>query len=102
MIQFFDRPSPPFEDKTDERAADTNTKTCPCCGGKLERGFVQSAREIFWGPNMHKARFSPKEKDGEFYLPQQRGCPAFSGVCPADYCASCHLILIPMDEEEPL
>ena len=102
MIQFFDKPLPPFEDKTDERAAVADMKTCACCGGKLEHGFMESAREIFWGRNMHKTLFSPKEKDGEFYLPQQRGCPAYSGVCPADYCTSCHLILIRMNGEEPL
>lgn len=102
MIQFFDKPAPQSAGGADEGMADADARICPCCGGKLEHGFVESSREIFWGRNMHITRFSPKDKDGEFYLPQQRGCPAFSGACPADYCASCHLILIRMNGEEPL
>lgn len=101
MVRFFDKPLPRSAGGADEGAADADARICPCCGGKLERGFVQSARVIFWGRNMHKAWFSPKEKDGEFFLPQQRGCAAYSGVCPADYCDACDLILIRMKEESP-
>lgn len=101
MIQFFDKPLPPSAGGADERAADTDARICPCCGGKMERGFVQSAREIFWGRTMKRTWFLSKGKDGEFFLPQQRGCPVYAGVCPADYCAACGLILIRMKEESP-
>jgi hypothetical protein len=40
---------------------------CPYCNKGMKKGYIQSARPIFWGEEKHKLSFKP-EGDAEFSL----------------------------------
>lgn len=40
---------------------------CPYCNEEMKKGYIQSARPIFWAEEKHKMFFKP-EGDAEFSL----------------------------------
>ncbi len=62
---------------------------CPYCNQEMENGFVQSARDIFWGGKKHKLFFKPSN-DNEFIIADGwNGC-VISAYC----CRDCEKIII--------
>lgn len=65
---------------------------CPYCNKELKKGYIQSARPIFWGEEKHKMSFKP-EGDAEFNL--SRGTGFFTGCVGEAYCCQkCKRIVI--------
>ena len=75
-------------------------KNCPCCGGELQSGFIQSGQRICWKQEQADGVHLPDKENGEFYL---RGSGMWKGsACPGFYCPDCQLILLPQKEENHL
>lgn len=62
---------------------------CPYCNQEMENGFVQSARDIFWGEKKHKLFFTPNEKEVKLAIGGLNGC-----IINAYYCRDCKKIII--------
>jgi hypothetical protein len=61
---------------------------CPRCGGKLEDGFVQSAKPIAFVKKFRWVKIW--ERDGDFQLPWF----VTGAYLPAEYCEQCDSITI--------
>lgn len=60
---------------------------CPSCGSPLEKGFLNTNREVFWDTKIHKRIFG--RAGGEVVIP-----PSWSVQnVEADRCPKCKLIL---------
>lgn len=55
---------------------------CPYCNEEMEKGYIQSARPIFWGEEKHKISFQPN-RDKEFTISKGflTGCTVESYYC---------------------
>lgn len=63
---------------------------CPYCKGEMKKGYIQSARPIFWGEEKHKIFFKPDGND-EFTI--SKG--VFNGsTAESFYCIKCKKIII--------
>lgn len=41
---------------------------CPYCGVEMEKGVIQSARQIFWSYHKNNLIFSPNEDKGDVVI----------------------------------
>ena len=68
---------------------------CPCCGGEMREGWLQSTRPFFWGEEPNE-RFwcTPQKKKGEFWVSEGfwEGSSA-----PASYCEACKKIIVSVE-----
>lgn len=65
---------------------------CPCCGKEMERGVVQSARQIYFTTKPHKNWFAPNLECGsEILLSSQNWT---SPTCVALHCPVCKKVVI--------
>ena len=67
---------------------------CPYCNEKMRRGYIQSARQIFWGEKKHKISFTPS-RDGEINISDGLLCGA---TAEASYCEKCKKFIIELQE----
>lgn len=67
---------------------------CPYCNEEMRRGYIQSARQIFWGKEKHKISFIPN-RDGEFNISDGILNGATS---EANYCEECKKLIIEVKE----
>ena len=63
---------------------------CPYCGTEMERGYVQSMREIIYSENLHTSRIMIPKKD-DIKLTNGFWAPA---MCMASRCAACRKIIL--------
>ena len=62
---------------------------CPYCQDEMEKGYLQSAREVSFMTHLHKFSFRPGE--GEISLTEKNWT---SPRCAAWCCRRCHKIII--------
>ena len=55
---------------------------CPYCGEEMDKGFVQSARPIFWSVEKKKMFYLPSETKGDISIAKGgNGCVKESYLC---------------------
>ena len=62
---------------------------CPTCSQPMIKGYVQSAREIFFTEYPHRVLFSPK--NDEVSLSEKNNT---APTCPAWHCPMCRKVII--------
>ena len=65
---------------------------CPCCGGNMTRGIVQSARQIFFTTKAHKNWFLPDTATGDEITLSSHNWT--SPTCAAYHCSACKKVVI--------
>lgn len=71
---------------------------CPCCGGEMTSGVVQSARQIFFTTKAHKNWFRPDAADKDEVLLSTHNWTR--PTCTAYRCAACRKVVIDYAEAE--
>jgi hypothetical protein len=66
------------------------------CGSPLEKGYVNSARHVFWDTKIHGGFFAVSQ--GEIIKPLSRGIHYFE----AYRCVKCKLVLLKYGEKTEL
>ena len=70
---------------------------CPCCGNEMEKGVVQSARQIFFTTKAHKFWLaSDAACDGEIMLSSHNWTRP---TCTAYHCGRCKKVVIDYADE---
>jgi hypothetical protein len=69
---------------------------CPICGQRMEEGFVQSAREIFFTIEPHRFWFKVKKEEGEVLLSSHNWNRP---TCVAYICHNCQKVVIDYAEK---
>lgn len=63
---------------------------CPYCNEEMRKGYIQSARPIFWGEKKHKISFVPNS-DEEFTI---SGGFLTGGTTESYYCIKCKKLIL--------
>lgn len=70
---------------------------CPYCHEEMQRGLLQSARDIFWGTKKHKLSFMPRG-DEEFMLSGPASQSLSGATVAAWHCPDCKKIIVDINE----
>ena len=65
---------------------------CPCCGGEMTSGVVQSARQIFFTTKAHKNWFVPDTAGNEEVMLSSHNWTR--PTCAAYHCSKCKKVVI--------
>ena len=67
---------------------------CPYCGNEMERGFVQSARPVFWSPEKKKVFFKPSLQE-DFEISEGFWNGSFA---ESHFCRNCKKVILSVEK----
>ena len=68
---------------------------CPYCSSEMTKGFVQSARQIFFTTKKHKVHFLARE-DEQILSKHSRMAPTCRALC----CTKCKKVILDYSDAE--